>query len=280
MKVQMISMPLQLQLRLLLLVPLFCVSFAARNLGNEMATLDGTDNNNNNITSYRNNYCQLAQEVEQSNGTIELKDALRGVSLSVGSLSGHIHFFLYDDTTGLDPTYPGVNVRVMDYIAEQGNFTWRNTFGIIERNTNETVAELLERSVDKYDVVLGAFTTSTYRMNKYINFIDGHYDGSLILIRDVTEETTIAWFNWMKPFTNQTWLLILGIVVFSALSYQIIEWIGGRRDHTTATMSWFSTNCYLSFMNFTGNHIYEPSNFGGQIFCFFTAFWAMLITGT
>ena len=63
MKMKMIIMPLKLQVQLLFLVPMLCVSFA-RNLGNEMATLDGTyyhgvmDNNNNNtITSYRNNYC-------------------------------------------------------------------------------------------------------------------------------------------------------------------------------------------------------------------------------
>ena len=120
MKMKMISMPLQLQLRLLLLVPLFCVSFA-RNLANEMATLDGTDTNNN-ITSYRNNYCQRAQEVEQSNGTIELKDALQGFALSVGTLAPPPPLFLYDVTTGLNLTYPGVNVRVMDLHRGTGEF--------------------------------------------------------------------------------------------------------------------------------------------------------------
>jgi len=57
----------------------------------------------------------------------------------------------------------------------------------------------------------------------------------------------------------------------------LIEWIGGRQD-PVSNRSWTMRNIYLRFLNFTGNYSYQPKTFGGQVFGFFFAFWAMLVT--
>ena len=249
-------------------------------LGNELPTLDGTYTVPD-TTSYRHNFCPRAQALEQSNGTIALSNVLQGAAISIGVFAPS-KYFLFDPTTGINPTYPGVNARVLDYIAEQANFTWRDTFGVIAYADNETFTDIIARSVNKYDIVVGMLTPSIERMNQHISFIEGIYDGSLILVRDVqpTEKKTVNWFNWMKPFTYAVWGTIIGIVVFSSVAYQLIEWVGGRREPTMSTRKWTTRNLYRGFINFTGNYSYEPETLGGQIFSVFFAFWAMLITGT
>jgi len=231
--------------------------------------------------SYRQDFCPRYKEMVSNGRKINVKNALSGEELHVSLVPGK--YFIYNEETGIDPDYPGLNALMLDYIAEQGNFTWRNSFGVWtrEQKVNRSVTELLEWGTDKYDIMAGEFTPSTTRMNLGVSFVDGHFDGSLIMIRNVKPTTTgVNWTNWKAPFENEVWIVIIAVVIFSSFVYQLIEHLGGRREEDVSFRSWLMKNLYLSFINLTGNYSYEPTTLGGRVFGFFFAFWAMLITGT
>uniref|UniRef100_A0A7S4AT62 Ionotropic glutamate receptor C-terminal domain-containing protein n=1 Tax=Pseudo-nitzschia australis TaxID=44445 RepID=A0A7S4AT62_9STRA len=235
-------------------------------------------------TSFRQAFCDRYTEMDSSQGEITVGNALSGAHLNVALKPDK--YFRYNDTDGINSEYPGIHARILDRIAEQGNFTWRDSFGIFtyeQKGPNRSITELLTWGVDKYDLMLGTFTPSVERINQGVSFVNGHFDGSLVLVRDVEPPVRkIDWFNFLKPFDWVVWGWVLGVVIFSAFAYQLIESIGGKgaryRDEPITGRVWLMDNLYLSFINLTGNYSYEPTTLGGRVFGFFFAFWAMLIT--
>eukprot|EP00536_Pseudo-nitzschia_multiseries_P000563 jgi/Psemu1/300173/fgenesh1_kg.7_\ len=135
--------------------------------------------------------------------------------------------------------------------------------------------------MEKYDIVIGMWTPSSDRMNLGVSFVNGHSDGSIIMIRnEQTAEAGINWVNFLQPFEPGVWCVIIAVIMISAFAYQLIEGIGGkgRLYHQKSRRVWLMENMYLSFINFTGNHNYEPQTLGGMMFAFSFGFWAMLIT--
>lgn len=263
-------------------------------LGNELATLSDGGAFAHPERTFRQEFCRRSEEVaagskaskavvggakdiwpaeslESTNNahgpttsSISIATALRGRELRPSIVPGP--YFRYDDINGIDPTYPGIHARMLDYIAHRGNFTWRTSFGVWTREEkgNRTITDLLVWGADKYDVLVGTYTPSTDRMRRGISFVDGHYDGSLIMIRDVPPpEEEIGWFNWLLPFEPGVWAALLITVVLSSFVYQFIEHIGGTRykDHGDGSKrSWTMTNLYRSFLNFTVNYSYGKSS--------------------
>ena len=256
--------------------------------GNEIATLSDGGAFADSGRTFRQDFCQRSEEVAGggSDSRAQVQDrptvatALQGIELRPSIVPGP--YFLYDDENGIDPIYPGIHARMLDYIAERGNFTWRNSFGVWtrEQKGNRSITDLLVWGADKYDVLVGTYTPSTDRMRRGISFVDGHFDGSLIMIRDVPPpEEGIGWFNWLLPFEPGVWVALIVTVVLSSFVYQFIEDIGGTRykDHGDGSFrSWTMTNLYRSFLNFTVNYSYEPTTLGGRVFGVSFAFWAML----
>ena len=255
-------------------------------LGNDLATLSDGGAFSDSDRSFRQSFCDRYTDMESSRGEITVGNALNGVRLNVALKPDK--YFRYNDTDGINPDYPGIHARILDRIAEQGNFTWRDSFGIFtyeQKGPNRSITELLNWGVNKYDLMLGTFTPSVERINKGVSFVNGHFDGSLVLVRDAAPAVSkISWFNFFTPFTPAVWGFLVGVVIFSAFAYQLIESIGGKgrryRDEPKTARVWLMDNLYLSFINITGNYSYEPTTLGGRIFGFFFAFWAMLITGT
>lgn len=247
-------------------------------LDNVRATISDGGTFSETGNQFRQDFC-LRYSRESSEE--DISSALNGTQLNVYAKSGK--YFLYDKATGFNPEYPGIHARMMDHIAQKGGFTWRDSFGEWgeEEKGNSSFTELLQWGTDKYDLLLGTYTPSTERMKGGVSFVKGHFDGSLILIRDVDPpEIKIDWINWTKPFDIWVWATILAVIVASAFSYQLVESLGakGRVEKDKSVRVWVMENLYLSFVNFTGNYSYEPETLGGRVFGIAFAFWAMLIT--
>lgn len=249
--------------------------------GNELASLsDGGAFGRG--SKYRQSFCERYEEMVSGNSTLNVATALRGKEISVSASPGQ--YFQYDNETGIDPDYPGVNARMLDYIAARGGFTWRQSFGVWTREEkgNRSITDILVWGAEKYDVMVGTYTPSTERMKRAVSFVDGHFDGTLIMVRDVPPpQVQIRWFNWLRPFETGVWIVLLVIIIVSSFAYQLIEAIGGKRreSHGDGSFrSWTMANMYKSFINFTANYSYEPTTLGGQIFGVSFAFWAMLIS--
>lgn len=252
-------------------------------LGGENAGLAGTPFNTVG-GSYRHNYCSRYEELVGKNLTdIEVRKALSGEELSILLHPGL--YFRYDSATGIDSGYPGVHARVLDYMAERGNFTWRNTFGVFSRQElgNHDWTDLAIWGTEKFDVMATDLALSGNRINKGISFVEGHIDGSLIMVRNVEpveQKVKMNYLNFLLPFEYEVWLVILAVVIFSSITYQFLEYIGVDSDIKEKSFrKWTMRNLYRSFINITGNYAYEPTTLGGKVFGFFFAFWAMLIVG-
>lgn len=250
-------------------------------LGGETAGLVGTPFSTAE-GSYRHNYCSRYEELIGKNLTdIEVRKALSGEELSILLHPGL--YFRHDSVNGIDPFYPGVHARVLDYMAEKGNFTWRNSFGVFSRQElgDHDWTELAQWGTHKFDIMATDLALSGDRINKGISFIEGHIDGSLIMVQNVEpveQKVKMNYLNFLLPFEIEVWLVILGVVIFSSITYQFLEHIGAdseirERSFRKRTMR----NLYRSFINITGNYAYEPTTLGGKVFGFFFAFWAMLI---
>lgn len=249
--------------------------------GNEKATL--TFDPFREDLSYRQDFCARYQEMAKKGDGFSLKDALSGSKLSV--LIEPDDYFRYDNETGIDPEYPGINALVLDYMAEKGNFTWRDSFGLTswdlyESSNMSTIQEWVEMLVERYDVVSGYWTPSPKRMNAGIDFVDGFYDGTLIMTRiNDGAEYKIDWFSFTRPFEPKVWYMIIAVIIFSSICHRLIEQFGGSYDSNVTFRTWAMTNLYLSFINATGNYEYQPKSLGGRIFGVFFALWGLLLTG-
>ena len=267
----------------LLFILLLWTSNAVQNtntsaLGNELATLSDGGVFGNPMNSYRQDFCELYKRRVNESGIPGIQSALNGIELAVATFPGK--YFIYDDEKGINPVYPGIHAKMLDYIAERGNFTWRNSFAVFDKK-GSNITEILDWGTQKYDLMVGTYTPSTQRMKLGVSFVDGHFNGGLIMVRDVPPtETVINWFNWMAPFKTSVWFAIMGTVIFSAFVHQIIESIGAKGREEKSFRVWLMDNLYLSFINFTGNYSYEPTTLAGRFFGTTYAFWAMLITGT
>ena len=253
---------------------------SARSLGNEKATLsfDGAFYPG---PSIRQDFCERYNEMISTGNSISLRNALSGTELSVSLLLND--YFRYTDEEGIDPAYPGINAQILDYIAEKANFTWRNSFGILayDQMGNGTFTELLEWGVEKYDLMVGTYTPSMDRIDLGVSFVEGYYDGSLIMVRVVEPvEKTIPWGNFMDPFTPEVWFTIFAVTLFSSVAFLFIENIGAERgEDDTSFRAWVMGKLYHSFITLTGNYSYEPKTLGGRFYGVVFATWAMIITG-
>jgi hypothetical protein len=250
-------------------------------LGNEKATLSDGGAFSETGVSFRQSFCDRYEKMINTtdNEEISVSDVLSGAQLNILLSSGK--YFNYSEETGIDPVDPGVNANILDYIAKNANLTWRDSFGLwtSEEKGNRSVTEFLQWSTDKYDIVVGQWTPSTHRMNLGVSFINPHFDGSLIMVRDVAPpESKVNIWNWLMPFEIEVWLVIVAIVIFSSVVYLFLEHIGKQRHEDQSFRKWLMDNLYLSFLNLTANYSYDPQTLGGRVFGFFFAFWAMLIT--
>lgn len=203
--------------------------------------------------SYRQDVCERYRSMQS--GTMNVKDALRGMKLNVvlGAYDGS--YFNYDDETGIDPVYPGIVGVIMDELALRAGFTWRDSFGIYDTPAgaefNETWTDLLGWSVETYDITADWWGRSLDRMNMGVAFLREWYDSSIIMIGQEQRETADNgkiefddFWNWLKPFDTEVWMTTLATVVASGLVYQLLEWVAGEHDERTF-WEWFADNIFL-----------------------------------
>jgi hypothetical protein len=121
--------------------------------GNEKATLF---NDADHSQSFCNHFEAMAK-VTAENGAVgvNIGQALNGAHLNVIIyVEEELGYFNYDKNEGIDRLHPGFFANVLDYIAEEGNITWRTSFGTINvESNNSTFLELLQWGTDNYDIV-------------------------------------------------------------------------------------------------------------------------------
>lgn len=246
--------------------------------GGELATYTTTPLEAN--VSHRQYVCDRYELFRE--GKIELRDALSGLSLRPLMLARK--FFVYDPTTGIPTRDPGLAADLLDAVAESANFTWRDSFGIMElpQVFNKTWTEMLLWGVETYDIAVYSWDQSLERMEKGVAYVEPFFDGSLILVdqKDPPEDgSSINLLNWALPFEPAVWAVTIFTIVLSACVYQLIEHLNGEREGRPM-VQWFSDNLFLSSLNFTQNFEYAPNSVAGRIFSVSMGLWALVMTAT
>lgn len=132
-------------------------------------------------TSYRTRVCDRQRLLFEDK--IELRDALRGLNLSVAMTNYKVPnedaFFTLSPQGTIKEQDPGLFVVIMDEIARRAGFEWRNSFAAIDPvsakvdGPDKTWSDLLEWEVANFDIAADYWARSTARMSKGISFPTG-----------------------------------------------------------------------------------------------------------
>ncbi|CAB9525230.1 Glutamate-gated receptor that probably acts as non- selective cation channel (By similarity) [Seminavis robusta] len=219
---------------------------------------------------------------------VDLRNALEGLQLHVvvGNYPGA--YFNYDPEKGIDETEPGVIPVILDELGRRGGFTWRDSFGIYTDpgQHNMTWNETLHWTMDTYDLVADWWTNSRERMHDGVVFIEEFVDSSFVVVtrdavfeRSSSEVTISSFFNWLKPYSWEVWVMTLFTILLSGVVFQVLEWYAGERDDRSA-WEWWLENAYLSFINATQAYEYQPKSLPSRLFGISMAIWALVMTAT
>ena len=183
---------------------------------------------------YRQDVCDRYRAFR--NGTVELKDALRGMKLNVVVGASNLSYFDYDDHHGIDPSYPGIAAVLLDELGRRAGFTWRSSFGVFKdargAEFNETWTDILKWGIESYDLNADWWATNVERLNMGVAYTKPWYDSSIILIGHKGPEEIIDdklefndFLNWTKPFATEVWAATFATIFGSGLVYMLLEWL-------------------------------------------------------
>lgn len=240
--------------------------------------------------SYRQNFCEIQKKID--NEELVVSSALEGLNVHVALATdtdfvkvkgeGKDRYFDDDD--------PGILVEILDLVAKQGNFSWRDTFVFIDPPENGTLwSDLLFWEIDTYDVSANWWYETVERIGRGATFPATWYDATMIIIakdnNPISRNSILGEIAWFKPFTAGVWgaifvtLLISGLVIFflqelfSPSASNGDEQISGGNLLSSAT-----THIHRSFITFTlqaggGDEISHP----GRLHSLSLGFFSMLL---
>ena len=227
-------------------------------------------------TSYRTNVCERQHLLY--NDTIQLRDALQGLNLSVyitdfSNKPDDIMFQLSQEGT-IPENNPGIMAVILDELAKRAGFTWRNRFGSgtginTAEDGNKTFGDLLIWSTDTYDISADIWGRSNERKARGVNFVEFFYDNSIILVtkenKSSSNSNRSGLWSFLRPFSNWVWISI-GISIFvTSFLYTFLERLESHADERDLENKPLAT-AFLTAMSFTGNFEFQV-RLSTQIYC-------------
>ena len=222
--------------------------------------------------TFRTNFCDIHRRVED--GVVPLRFALKDINLRPALF----RYQLDKETGAIAEVDPPIGIKMLDEIARRGQFQWRDSYGVVDSpGENQTWGEVLAWSVDAYDINGDWFLRTTERLSDGILFPEKWYDGSLIMVRKQSQDDNLfTWMAFLKPFSYQLWSLILASVIVSGVVYWLIEFIGCDGDRTKMEVS-FRESLFQSFLNSTGQYVFDPREPGNRLVAFSTCLLFLII---
>ena len=236
---------------------------------------------------HKQNYCDRQREIY--NGTKKIPDALSGLKLNCGILvyeskeEREFYFNLRDDGT-IDEKDPGLFAEILDEVARRGNFTWRDSFGILRDPrvyNNKTWVDLLDWSIQTYDVSVDYWMKAETRLARGIYFPEGFFDSSIVVIShkdqaQIEDDTAINWMAFWEPFEPSVWALIAFFVLVTGLIYRLLEIWNPLADERTALNEKEDMIFYTS-MTLLQHLLFRPQTHPARILAFSWTFCALII---
>lgn len=167
------------------------------------------------------------------NGSIELKDVLKGLHLTtVTILSEGAEYWFYEPRSntgaGADPRLQtGFHAELMHALARRGGFS----FEIVSVPNSSfapelTYTEMASVATTKYDLSLDWWLQTPERLKIGLRWPFAFMDLSVIAAKRATLKQPSFWSNFLSfglPFDGSLWLTIIGVVVVTALVLAFVE---------------------------------------------------------
>lgn len=233
----------------------------------------------------RTNVCDRQKQLYDN--TIELRDALRGLNLTVAMTNYKVpnedKFFTLVDGK-IKEKDPGLFAVIMDELAERAGFTWRNSFAAIDPidpsvDGNKTWSDMLVWEVNNFDIAADYWGRSEIRIARGVSFPTGWYDGSIILATSVEPDDdtgfTSLW-GFLDPFDLQVWIAIIGAIIFTGLMYFVLERLNSASDELALEENLMACVVF-SALTFTGHYEFKPKTYSAKILGLSWTFWALII---
>jgi len=187
---------------------------------------------------HRQDFCDKNRAY--ANGTLELRNALKGMALHPLIYVDQYFPLLYpegaewgvyegDLQARIDPDNPGLMTTILDILTDRAGFTWRDTYAVVTNIPDDkTWGEHLMYGVEHYDAYASFWTVTVDRLKMGIDFPEGWLEDYLILIssqdNDKEEQKQEPQFrNWLEPFSWEVWLLILATGAMSGMLFHAFE---------------------------------------------------------
>eukprot|EP00929_Paragymnodinium_shiwhaense_P086580 TRINITY_DN4708_c0_g1_i3.p1 TRINITY_DN4708_c0_g1~~TRINITY_DN4708_c0_g1_i3.p1 ORF type:complete len:809 (-),score=149.62 TRINITY_DN4708_c0_g1_i3:210-2636(-) len=233
------------------------------------------------LVNRRTDLCPRINELRT--GSIELRDALRGVKL-------HAAVTLWDD--GLlkkddSGVFTGLYADMMTDLSRRAGFTYEFHEHPFAEGYGWT--DWLLETIDLYDINVEYWNPTPSRTSQGAFPCFGLFDTSTeIASHKILQQKAVGLFSFMFPFSMKVWITCLLASVTTAAAYAVSEWGGKaakgeeatpkrRKNHKNrnhdlntdlmddklveATMN---TN-YLSLMTITGITSFEPMTWSGKL---------------
>lgn len=231
----------------------------------EVATMESNQ-------TFRTDFCDIHRKVES--GEIPLRNALKDLNLRPGLF----RYQLDSETGAIAEVDPPIGIKMLDEIARRGQFKWRDSYGVVDSpGENQTWGDVLAWSIDTYDMNGDWYLRTTDRLADGILFPEKWYDGSLIMVRRQPEaDDSFNILTFLEPFSWGVWVLVVGTTIVSGLVYYAIEYIGCDGDQSKMEVN-MHESIFQSFLNATGQYIYDPREPGNRLIAFFTCLLFLIV---
>lgn len=233
--------------------------------------------------THKSNVC--GRQTELYAGNVTLGEALKGLNLSVVlpnyQTDANKPFFTLNDDGVIDPYNPGLYAIIMDELARRAQFSWRNSYGVVppldsDTDGNKTWSDLLQWSVETFDIAANKWDRSIARLSRDIAFPEGWYDSSMIVVHIDDSKGRVNLWSIFAPLDWGVWLLLAITVALSGAAYWLLE-----RLDTTADARRLEDHpgeaVYFTAIAFTGHFELRPQTLPARILTFSMTFIALII---
>lgn len=237
-------------------------------------------------TTHRTNVCD--RHLQYVAGSLELRDALRGLNITVGVVDQLNDIFIrFDETGALKDENAGLFPVILDELAERAGFQWRNSYARVLppysdelANQNVTWTDIMLDAVYRYDFTFAEWAHSLERRKLGISFPAGWFDASIILVQSTHQQSdsTFEFSSFLKPFANSVWIMIFAVFIFTGIVYSALEALYPYKKHESKEGQKMGYNIFMSAMTFSQHHMeWYPKSHSQRLFAFSVSFWALIM---
>eukprot|EP00281_Chroomonas_sp_CCMP1168_P031187 CAMPEP_0206241890 /NCGR_PEP_ID=MMETSP0047_2-20121206/16756_1 /ASSEMBLY_ACC=CAM_ASM_000192 /TAXON_ID=195065 /ORGANISM="Chroomonas mesostigmatica_cf, Strain CCMP1168" /LENGTH=374 /DNA_ID=CAMNT_0053666855 /DNA_START=94 /DNA_END=1215 /DNA_ORIENTATION=- len=233
---------------------------------------------------HKTNWCDVEQQVR--NGTLALKDSLRGKALNLFIPLSSFWARVDEEAGGM---LKGHHTTLLDELALRAGLSWRNTYVTAPQgtlSTGETFTELAQYYAAHWELIIDVYADSSARRALGLDFPFNFLNLSPVLITRVRAESESfreTFLSFTRPFSRLTLIAttILSALVFWALERGVnfVHFPNGGDAYGLGTA------LYYTWAKVTWSGHYSPVSGPGRIFasswavvalCFFASYTARI----